>query len=1271
MNKIILQWQIKLLCLCITLTCALSTFAFENNPNPIPPDCTLLTPAGATATSGNAAMAIDGNGGTRWESAFNDAQSLTVDLGASVNVNSVSIDWEAANAKDYILSGSDDNENWTVISTKSNMPMGARTDVINGINASYRYLKMQGVLRNLPYGYSIWEFYVCSTAIVAPTCTVAAAASATASSGNAALAIDDLTGSRWESAFSDPQTLTVDMGVVDFVKKVTISWEAANAKDYILSGSVDGTEWVTIGTYTNMPGGNRTDNITNIDGNYRYLRMYGTARNLTYGYSIFEFDVCVGVDDEPEEPEPPLVCDSPLTADFVTVTSGADIAGLAIDGNHGTRWASSISPTASLTVDMGELDTIEFVKIDWETANAKNYTLSGSLDGTNWTLIATKNNMPAYGDHRIDDIVVGADYRYLKMDGLVRNAVNGGYYGYSIWEFEVCGDVIEGPEGPEPLVCDSPLAADSAIATSGNAAAAVDGALGTRWESAATDPQTLTIDMGEVDTIDFVKIDWETANAKDYTLSGSVDNENWTLIATKTNMPPFGNHRIDDIVVGAEYRYLKMDATARNTPYGYSIYEFGICGQAPTDYTPVPAQIEAENWYAMIGVQTEPCADTGGGIDVSFIDDNDWMEYAIEVTTAGEYTIDARVSSIAATGIIEYSSNGSILGTVNIPNTGGWQVWQTISKTVYLQAGQQKLRVKAAAEQYNVNWIEIKDPCFTWTGTAGNDWANASNWCGGSVPTAYSDVVLAAGANPVISSGMAYANSLTLNAGATLTVATGATLSVVNEVAIAPIATLTIQDNGALVQVNNVENTGKIVQHKISNPLYRLDYTLWSAPVTGQTLRTFAMATSNNRFYEYAYDTADAGATYVEGYWPVDPLTTYFEPAKAYLIRMPNVDDASGYNTGANPISFDGIFNGVPNNGPYTPALSQQGNCFTAVGNPYASPISVYDFLTNNSTKLATDTGIWLWRKRNGSDNTSYLTLNLSGLVAPPGDTNGNGELNDELSAYYQGNNTSWLLAPGQGFIVRAKENLAEPVLSFTNSMRRATPATQAFFRSGASTASRYWLNMTSQSGSGSQALIAYMEQATTGIDYGYDSKTFTTGISLYSTAADNKLAIQARPQFETSDVVPMGFTAPAAGQYTISIDHMDGIFAQGQEIYLKDLQEGIIRNLGTNSYTFTTEAGTFEGRFEVVYQANALGTATPEMNANVLVYHNESGINISATDTIASVTVFDLLGRNIFTSQSINENTFSTGSFSATHHAVIVKVKLANGCETTKKIIL
>ena len=130
-----------------------------------PPDCTLIEIASATATSGNAALAIDGNTGTRWESAFSDQQSITLDLGTVSNVSAVSIDWETASAKDYYLRGSVDGVNWTDIAYQQNMAYGARIDVVEDINAEYRYIKMDGITRTTVYGYSIWEFNVCSTPI--------------------------------------------------------------------------------------------------------------------------------------------------------------------------------------------------------------------------------------------------------------------------------------------------------------------------------------------------------------------------------------------------------------------------------------------------------------------------------------------------------------------------------------------------------------------------------------------------------------------------------------------------------------------------------------------------------------------------------------------------------------------------------------------------------------------------------------------------------------------------------------------------------------------------------------------------------------------------------------------------------------------------------------------------------------------------------------------------------------------------------------------------
>jgi hypothetical protein len=130
---------------------------------------------------------------------------------------------------------------------------------------------------------------------------------------------------------------------------------------------------------------------------------------------------------------------------------------------------------------------------------------------------------------------------------------------------------------------------------------AVDGTLGTRWESKFADPQQLTVDYGSVAAINTVTIAWENASAKDYQLLGSTDGTTWTNIQTLGPFPalPSGQDRTDVIPVNASYRYLRMAGTTRTTPYGYSIREFTACGAvASTAAAPSPLPVTLLNFSA-------------------------------------------------------------------------------------------------------------------------------------------------------------------------------------------------------------------------------------------------------------------------------------------------------------------------------------------------------------------------------------------------------------------------------------------------------------------------------------------------------------------------------------------------------------------------------------------------------------------------------------------------------------------------------------------------
>jgi endoglucanase Acf2 len=145
----------------------LLTFPTPPTTGQVPTGCYNLLASGATASSGNATLAADGDLGSRWESKFADPQQLTVDYGNVSAINTVTIAWENASAKTYQLLGSTDGTNWTIIQALGPFaasPTGqGRTDVIS-VNASYRYLRMAGTARTTAYGYSIYELTACGTA---------------------------------------------------------------------------------------------------------------------------------------------------------------------------------------------------------------------------------------------------------------------------------------------------------------------------------------------------------------------------------------------------------------------------------------------------------------------------------------------------------------------------------------------------------------------------------------------------------------------------------------------------------------------------------------------------------------------------------------------------------------------------------------------------------------------------------------------------------------------------------------------------------------------------------------------------------------------------------------------------------------------------------------------------------------------------------------------------------------------------------------------------
>ena len=126
---------------------------------------------------------------------------------------------------------------------------------------------------------------------------------------------------------------------------------------------------------------------------------------------------------------------------------------------------------------------------------------------------------------------------------------------------------------------------------------------------------------------------------------------------------------------------------------------------------PAPSTtIQAENYANMLGVQTEATTDAGGGLNVGYIDAGDWMAYYnVSFPTSGNYTIEYRVASQTGGGRLsaDLNAGSTVLGALDVPNTGGWQNWTTVSHTVYVNAGTYNFGVFAQTGGWNLNWIRI------------------------------------------------------------------------------------------------------------------------------------------------------------------------------------------------------------------------------------------------------------------------------------------------------------------------------------------------------------------------------------------------------------------------------------------------------------------------------------------------------------------------------------------------------------------------------------
>ncbi len=362
--------------------------------------------ATASAKSGSAAAANDGNMGTRWSS---DTDGLTeeqkndqwwqVDLGQRRIFNTIQIEWEGAWGKSFDIQISDDAETWTTVKQIRDQNIPGPFPYLQTIeldaNKTARYVRFQGVARGTQWAYSFWEFRVL------------------------------LPGTS--------EVTTVSMNQI-----VKLNAEAAiTVKDQNGNVMTDGI------TYTVAPAS--AGSVT--DGKYKAL-VYGkatvTASKDGHSASITVYNV-----------------ETDNLALNQTATAGAsqNTTNLANNGNAGDRWGSNGATHYATDpenfgdwwyVDLGAKYDVLALNIKWETARPNDYDIRISDDATNWTTIGTYNEYPAANEYTVYADLVPVGGRYVGV--WARQGFENLAYGISIYEFEAYGREYAGSADTEKPV---------------------------------------------------------------------------------------------------------------------------------------------------------------------------------------------------------------------------------------------------------------------------------------------------------------------------------------------------------------------------------------------------------------------------------------------------------------------------------------------------------------------------------------------------------------------------------------------------------------------------------------------------------------------------------------------------------------------------------------------------------------------------------------------------------------------------------------------------
>lgn len=557
-----------------------------------------------------------------------------------------------------------------------------------------------------------------------------------------------------------------------------------------------------------------------------------------------------------------------------------------------------------------------------------------------------------------------------------------------------------------------------------------------------------------------------------------------------------------------------------------------------------------------------------------------------------------------------------------------------------------------------------------------------------------------------------------VNNGSTLTIENNTYVLVDNDLTVN--GNIVVKTDGSFVQIDDsasilgdvLTDKTKISVEKETAPLAsHLEYTYWSSPVVDEVINEGLFEANATRIFSFSgqnfRDTTEEtnnDNTTVLGQDDIDDDANDWQYVNGSTVMESGVGYAATHNpTGFIPARYIYTFEGPFHNGVYNIPIYRNDNelndnNWNFIGNPYPSAIAIDGtdgFLSQNASTIDNNVSgspingaIFLWSHNTAADGNANGNENFNFAQSDYAIINGSGQ-----TAGGDGVTPNRFIPSGQGFFVSMDDGAtATPIggnihtanVVFNNSMRVTANNNQFFRGTNTNEANRLWLDLTSDNGIFNQILVAYVDGATDSDDGAYydayknlSSELYSGIYSLIDDSVDKKFAIQGKDpnSLTLEEVIPLGFntTIDVPTIYSISIHEIEGAFMTENTIYLRDDLLNITHNLTLNNYTFTSETGEFNDRFEIVFTPSALSIDDNLIDANELTIIEQANgdvlFKVSANLTITNVEILDITGRQIYNLRG-NNSTEVYNLSRLSNAAYIANVALSNGQVITKKAI-